>query len=134
MLMVVFHRMGHYYLRMKEPTPIHEADSASYRSDWEAIGGDMRQALGEVAMQIGGDDLAYRVNRIASRDPVFPDGSAIIPLQRIDQNARKYVSERFHEIGAERREAEQAASLSQTRRRAFFQGLGSILNLFGTKK
>lgn len=103
------------------------------QGDWEAVGRYITTAMQEVALGIGGEELADRVALAAVSDDVFPDVAALRILEDLQPGSVELVLTRASEIQDEAHQREIAALHSQRPRRygrTLLEGLTSF-NIFG---
>lgn len=99
---------------------------------------DFRQALSQVALEKGGVGLQATIEGLAGEGPGWPAPHALAFLIFDSPETGEHIMERFIQIGEERRrvDLERADDRSPDglRRRQILRGIGSVINLFPSKK
>jgi hypothetical protein len=83
-------------------------DSENFHKDWEAVGGFMFLSMHEVAIELGGEELAERISLEATSDAPLPNPDALRMLEKLHPGAAEQVMTRSEEIQKETHERELA--------------------------
>lgn len=68
------------------------------QQDWKAIGGYLTVAMQEVALELGGEELASKVALVGTSDSVLPNPNALKLLEDLRPGSAEIVLTRMAEI------------------------------------
>jgi len=105
-----------------------EQDFTGLQQDQEAVGGYLSTAMQEVAMNLGGEELAGKVAIAAVSDEVFPNPAALRLLEDSQPGSAELVMSKTQEIQQETHQREINALRKPTLRkygRAILEGFAS---------
>ena len=75
-----------------------EQDFMGLQQDWEAVGGYLSAAMQDVALELGGEELANKVALVGSSDGVLPNPDALKMLEDLSPGSAEFVMTRMAEI------------------------------------
>src|SRR5436305_2106242 len=82
-------------------TPESQQISQAIRNDWETVGGHIDAAMQEVAIELGGEELADRIALEAVSDEPLPNPDALKMLEELFPGSAERVMTRMGEIQKE---------------------------------
>ncbi|MDB5171179.1 MAG: hypothetical protein JWO35_873 [Candidatus Saccharibacteria bacterium] len=110
-----------------------EQEFAGLQQDWEAVGGYLSTAMQEVALGLGGEDLASKVALVGASDSALPNPGALKMLEDLSPGSAEFVMTRMTKIQQEthqRKVAEMRKPSLRKYGKAVLDGFASF-NIFG---
>lgn len=83
-----------------------EQDIEAIRGDWVAVGEYLSSAMYEVATELGGEELATQIAKLAASDDVLPNPAALKMLEDTFPGSTETIMERMSDIQQEQHQRE----------------------------
>ena len=106
---------------------VNEQDRMILRQDWEAVGQHLTASLHEVALELGGEDLARQVAEAGGTDTILPNPIALLMLEETNPGSIEDILSRAEEI----QRAAQERELKDARKFSFKKLGNAMLDGFG---
>lgn len=106
-----------------------EQIEGSLQQSWQAVGGYLSTAMQEVALELGGEDLAERIAAAAASDEALPNPDALSLLEELHPGSAELVLSRSEEIQQDTHQRELDAIRKPSLRKygkAILDGLASF--------